>query len=100
AGVRFRVSARSFLQSRPDGAEALVDLVRAAADAPGGPPADAPLVDLYAGIGLFARLLGAGRPTTAAEWNLSALADARINLAPVGARVVRADVGRWRPRKA
>src|SRR5262249_3661900 len=50
AGHRFRVSARSFFQARPDGAAALVDLVRAAA----GDLAGTTLLDLYAGVGLFA----------------------------------------------
>ena len=97
AGHRFRVSARSFFQAGPEGADALVAAVRTAADAPGGPPPDAPLADLYAGVGLFARGLGEGRRTTAVEWSASSVADARHNLAGLDAKVVKADVPRWRP---
>jgi 23S rRNA (uracil1939-C5)-methyltransferase len=94
-GHRFRVSARSFLQARPDGADALVDLVRAAAGpaaAPGGR-----MVDLYGGIGLFAATVGREMRTTVVESSASAVADARINLADLDARVVKVDAARWRP---
>ena len=101
AGRRWRVSAGSFFQGRPDGAEALVAGVRAAlgdALAPGGR-----LVDLYAGVGLFAGTLGAGTGgrVTVVETNRSALADARVNLADLpDVRVLGADVRRWRPSTA
>jgi 23S rRNA (uracil1939-C5)-methyltransferase len=97
-GHRFRVSARSFLQARPDGADALVDLVRAAAGpaaAPGGR-----MVDLYGGIGLFAATVGREMRTTVVESSASAVADARINLADLDARVVKVDAARWRPTHA
>ena len=101
AGRRWRISAESFFQSRPDGAEALVEAVAAAlgeALAPG-----ATLVDLYSGVGLFAGVLGertAGR-VVAVESNRSAVADARINLADLhGPRIVRSDVRRWHPSAA
>lgn len=91
---RWHVSARSFFQARPDGADVLVELAaRALADAP-----DGPLVDLYGGVGLFAGTVGADRPTTIVESSGSAVRDARINVPD--ARVVRADVGRWRPSSA
>lgn len=96
AGRRWRISAGSFFQSRPDGAAALVDAVRAglAAAAPSS------VVDLYAGVGLFAGTVAAAR-VVAVESNRSAVADARVNLADVaGVRVVRADVRRWRPSHA
>jgi 23S rRNA (uracil1939-C5)-methyltransferase len=98
AGRRWRISAESFFQGRPDGAEALVDAVVAAlgeALAPG-----AAIVDLYSGVGLFAGVLGArtGGRVVAVESNRSAVADARINLADLGgARIVRSDVRRWGP---
>jgi 23S rRNA (uracil1939-C5)-methyltransferase len=108
AGRRWRISAGSFFQSRPDGAEALVDGVLAALGepAPGGAAGigpGGPVVDLYSGVGLFAGVLGerTGRRVVAVESNQSAVADARINLADLdGARVVRADVRRWRPSPA
>jgi 23S rRNA (uracil1939-C5)-methyltransferase len=101
AGRRWRISAESFFQGRPDGAEALVDAVAAAlgdAVRPG-----AVVVDLYAGVGLFAGVLGerTGDRVVAVESNRSAVADARINLADLGgARIVRSDVRRWRPSDA
>ncbi len=100
AGVRFRIGARSFFQSRTDGAEALVAAVDAAlAGAP-----DGPLVDAYGGVGLFGATLGAarGRDVVLVESSASSVADARANLDParwpgVETTVVRAPVARWRP---
>ncbi len=100
AGVDFRISARSFFQARPDGAEALVDAVR---DAVGGERPDGPLVDLYAGVGLFSATVGAGGPVVAVESSRSAVADARSNLAnrsATDAKVVGVPVERWRPSPA
>src|SRR5439155_22211588 len=81
AGRRWRVSAESFFQVRPDGAEALVDAVAAAL----GPAlaAGIALVDPYRGVGLFAGALGrrTGGPVLVVEANRSAVADARVNLA-------------------
>lgn len=97
AGRRWRISARSFFQARPDGAEALVDAARAAlVDALG--PSDH-LVDLYGGVGLFAGTLATGS-VTVVESGGSSTADARVNLADVDARVVRGDAARWRGRRA
>jgi 23S rRNA (uracil1939-C5)-methyltransferase len=94
AGRRLRVSAHSFFQARPDGADALVDAVRAAiADAP-----DGRLVDAYGGVGLFAATVASGRPVTLVEWSSSSVADARANLPD--AEVLRLDVARWRPAEA
>lgn len=101
AGRRWRISAESFFQARPDGAEALVDTVAAAlgeALAPG-----ATVADLYSGVGLFAGVLGerTGGRVVAVDSNRSAVADARINLADLdGARIVRSDVRRWHPSAA
>ena len=97
AGRRWRISAGSFFQARPDGADALAALVAAAAA--GARTA----VDLYAGVGLFAGVLAdAGARVVAVEGDAGAVADARANLAELGrqARVVRADVARWTPRPA
>jgi 23S rRNA (uracil1939-C5)-methyltransferase len=99
AGRRWRISARSFFQARPDGAAALVDAVHAAV-APAEPRR---LADLYAGVGLFAGALAdrLDARIVAVEASADAVADARVNLADVpGAKVVRADVRRWRPSPA
>ncbi len=67
AGRRWRISADSFFQGRPDGAEALVDtVVGVLGDAvtPG-----ASVVDLYSGVGLFAGVLG--QRTGAVWWRWS-----------------------------
>lgn len=97
AGRIFRISADSFFQARPDGAEALIDSVRLAL-------ADFDLrsddmVDLYGGVGLFSGGLGAHRAEVV-EISPSAVADARVNLADLGARITRSSAERWRPRKA
>lgn len=94
AGAALRVSARSFFQAGPEGAEALVAAVRAALE---GAPEGA-LIDAYGGVGLFGATVAAGRPVTVVEQSASAAADARVNLP--GARVVRSAVERWRPRRA
>ncbi len=122
AGRRWRISAQSFFQTRPDGAAALV---RAVLDAVGADRAGARVVDLYSGVGLLAGSLWTdpGEPpasVVAVERSASAVADARVNLAdllaPVGGsdaadshaadsgparvRVVRSDVDHWRPSHA
>jgi tRNA/tmRNA/rRNA uracil-C5-methylase (TrmA/RlmC/RlmD family) len=97
AGVRLRVSARSFFQAGPEAAEALVATVATAA----GEVADgARLVDLYGGVGLFAATVGRGANVELVEASASSAADARVNLRDRGARVVRSDVARWRARPA
>ncbi len=97
AGRRFRVSAGSFFQSGPVAAEGLVAAVSEAMD--GALPARGHLVDAYAGVGLFASALGAAHDArvTAVESDRTAVADARVNLADLDARVVASEVGRWRP---
>jgi 23S rRNA (uracil1939-C5)-methyltransferase len=100
AGRRFRVSAGSFFQAGPVVAAGLVAAVDAAmADALGQ---GGVLVDLYAGVGLFAATIGARRAATvvAVESDPPAVADARVNLADLDAKVVASEVGRWRPRPA
>jgi 23S rRNA (uracil1939-C5)-methyltransferase len=94
AGTRLRVSARSFFQASPQGAEALVDAVKAAVA--GAEPGE--LVDAYGGVGLFGATAGAGREVTVLERSASSAADARVNLP--SAKVLRLDVGRWRPSPA
>lgn len=96
AGRRFRISAGSFFQSGPVAAEALVRAVAAAAGDALGPGGH--LVDLYAGVGLFASVLGAQRAArvTAVERPGPAIEDARSNLADLDAVVVASEVARWR----
>ncbi len=93
AGRRFRISARSFFQTRTDGAEALVAQVRAAGGDAWG---SGDLADLYGGVGLFASTLGAGMAVTLVESSRSSVADAEHNLSDLDARVVRCSVDRWR----
>jgi 23S rRNA (uracil1939-C5)-methyltransferase len=92
AGRAFQVSPESFFQIRPDGAEVLVRLVTDALVAHGA----ASVVDLYCGVGLFARdAHDRGLTVRAAvESNRTAVADARQNLRGV-TEVVKADVGKW-----
>ena len=97
AGRRWRISARSFFQSRPDGADVLVAEVATALD---GRPGGGPLVDLYGGVGLFAGSLPDVGHATVVEQGLSSVADAKVNLSGRPARIVRADVARWGPARA
>ncbi len=99
-GRRFRISADSFFQSGPVAAEALAAGVSAAAG--DALPDGGVLVDAYAGVGLFASVLAAGRPlrVIALESEPAAVADARANLADLDAKVVATEVARWRPRPA
>lgn len=114
AGRRWRVSARSFFQSRPDGTDALAALVGQAArelaerlaERLGGVGAAGRVraVDAYCGVGLFAGVLAMqGWSVVAVEGSHRSVEDARVNLAglegPAGGQVevVRADVTKWRP---
>jgi 23S rRNA (uracil1939-C5)-methyltransferase len=103
AGRRWRISARSFFQPNPEGADALIAVAREqTADllSEGG------LIDLYGGVGLFAGCLGAVAraanrdiPIVLVERNRSAAGDARHNLADLGPGVTIRTMGleRWRP---
>jgi 23S rRNA (uracil1939-C5)-methyltransferase len=93
AGRRWRISARSFFQARPDGAEALLAAVERALD--GALPAGGHLVDLYGGVGLFAGTLPVTGAVTLVESSASSVADARVNLADREVRIVKADVEHW-----
>lgn len=98
AGRSWRISAGSFFQASPEGAEALVSevtrLVRRLA-----PGADR-LVDLCCGVGLFAGTVGAAHATVGVERSAPAVADARHNLSDLDGRVVRTSLARWRPSAA
>jgi 23S rRNA (uracil1939-C5)-methyltransferase len=98
AGRTWRISARSFFQARPDGAEALVDAVALALT--GALTDDAHLVDLYGGVGLFAGALAPVGHVTLVESGASSVADARVNLADRDARILKSSVERWRPARA
>lgn len=94
-GHRLRVSAGSFFQSGPAAAELLVDTVRR--HAPELESAER-VVDLYAGVGLFAV---AAAPHAAhvitVETSRSSVDDCRANLAGRAARIELGQAGRWRP---
>ncbi len=92
AGRRYRISAGSFFQVRPDGAEELVRLVGDALVARNATS----VVDLYAGVGLFAGAIhDRGIIVSAAvEGSRIAAADALVNLDGV-CEVVEADVDKW-----
>ncbi len=100
AGRRWRISATSFFQSRPDGAQQLVDLV---SEAVARHAADArTLVDLCCGVGLLAGAIGEARglATVAVERHGAAVHDARHNLSDLGMTVVRTGMDSWRPAPA
>jgi 23S rRNA (uracil1939-C5)-methyltransferase len=102
AGRRWRISATSFFQSRPDGADALAaqvirDVEELAPDAHR-------VADLCCGVGLFAGVLAdrwtsrtGKRPLdiVAVERHRPAVIDARHNLG-AGTRVVRSSLEQWR----
>lgn len=93
-GASFVVSADSFFQTRPDGAEALVTLVGSALG-----DHDDILLDLYGGVGLFAATVCRRfRTVVSVESSESASNDAVVNLAAHDdAYVVCEDVDSWRP---
>jgi 23S rRNA (uracil1939-C5)-methyltransferase len=96
-GERLRISARSFFQTRVDGAEALVHAVR---DAAGHIDPSSVIVDAYAGVGLFAAALGLDADVICIEQSASSCGDARHNLAARRATIVQGRVERWRPQPA
>lgn len=98
AGRRWRISAGSFFQASPEGAEALVASVGRLVDelAPGAER----LADLCCGVGLFAGTVGAGRQVVGVERSAAAVADARQNLADLDVRLVKVALARWRPSPA
>lgn len=93
SGRVWRVSARSFFQTRPDGLEELVRLVVEAAGELGSPERAA---DLYSGVGVFAGVLAdRGWSVTAVEGSASSVADAQVNLRGAPVEVVSGDVRSW-----
>ncbi len=98
AGMKWRISADSFFQARPDGVDALGDAVRDAADEMGEP---GHALDLYSGVGVFAGVLALrGWSVTAVEGDEGAVRDAVVNLRGLEAKAIRADVNEWSPPKS
>lgn len=95
-GRTWRISATSFFQSRPDGAEAIIDAIHAGLDGESGR-----LVDLCCGVGLLGGSLLGRDPD---RWQLlgverhrPAVLDAQHNLADLpDVRIVRAPMAKWR----
>lgn len=98
AGRTWRISAGSFFQASPEGAEALVGAATRLV-VEHQPDAER-LVDLCCGVGLFAGALGQGRSVVGVERSASSSADARTNLADLDARIIKVAMERWRPSPA
>lgn len=101
AGRTWRVSADSFFQASPEGADALVAEVQALVDR--WAPHHTRLVDLCCGVGLFAGSILSEEPgqrVVGVERNASAVADARHNLADEPVRIIKVAMGKWRPSAA
>jgi tRNA/tmRNA/rRNA uracil-C5-methylase (TrmA/RlmC/RlmD family) len=104
AGHRWRVSAGSFFQPGPAGAEALVSAVRAAlqADPAGRRRAGSRVLDAYCGIGLLSAAFDHAAEVVAVESSPPSVADAELNLAALARarsapapRVVAGRLERW-----
>ena len=77
-GKDWRVSAQSFFQASPQGSELLVRTVNGIIDE--NVATTASMLDLYAGVGIFAGTVGDGRFVTSVEQSISASQDAIHNL--------------------
>ena len=105
AGRDWRVSALSFFQTRPDGAEVLVATVNAAVQRLWSEGLDRAgrLVDAYSGVGLLAgslRSAGWTGPMAAIEMHPDAVEDARWNLDGDDIEIIAGDVNAIDPRPA
>lgn len=99
-GRSWRISATSFFQARPDGAEAIIDAIAAGLDGTSGT-----LVDLCCGVGLLGGALANRNPgrwkVLGVERHKPAVVDARHNLGDLDdVRVIRASLKSWRPSPA
>ena len=65
-------------------------------DALGGPGQEGPLVDAYAGVGIFAGTIGRGRTVYAIERSRDSIADLRVNLDGSDVKIANAPVERWK----
>ena len=105
-GKTWRVSAQSFFQSSPEGADALVGVAGELIsefnpDKDAGQGSARPtMVDLCCGVGLFAGTVGRDFDVIGVERSHAAVADAKVNLADTNARIVASAVERWRASKA
>jgi tRNA/tmRNA/rRNA uracil-C5-methylase (TrmA/RlmC/RlmD family) len=99
AGREWQVSPGGFWQVHPAAADTLVDAVLELVDAAGGVRPGDVVLDLYAGVGLFAGALAQRGPdatVVAVETAEAACRQARRNLHDLAsARVVEARVDRW-----
>src|SRR4029077_6083606 len=87
SGRSWRISARSFFQTRADGVDALASVVSDSAAELG---AATTAVDLYSAVGVFAGVLAAsGWSVTAVEGSRRAVGDAKVNLGDLAVNVVR-----------
>jgi 23S rRNA (uracil1939-C5)-methyltransferase len=77
-GKDWRVSAQSFFQASPQGSELLVRTVNGIIAE--NVATTASMLDLYAGVGIFAGTIGEGRFVTSVEQSISASQDAIHNL--------------------
>lgn len=105
AGRSWQISARSFFQSRPDGAAALAVAVTDAVAqlVATGVDRSGTLVDAYSGVGLLAGAVrdgGWSGPMVAVERLGDATCDAEVNLAEDEVRVVASAVEQWTPTPA
>jgi 23S rRNA (uracil1939-C5)-methyltransferase len=96
AGRPWRISATSFFQARPDGAEAIIDAIH-----DGLTGSEGRLVDLCCGVGLLGGALLARDPgrwsMLGVERHRPAVLDAQHNLADLDdVRIVRATMEKWR----
>jgi tRNA/tmRNA/rRNA uracil-C5-methylase (TrmA/RlmC/RlmD family) len=92
AGRDWRVPVGGFWQVHPAAAQTLVDAVGAMLQ----PRAEDRLLDLYAGVGLFAgSLAGRIHSAVAVEWDRRAARAAADNLADLSIEVVQARADRW-----
>jgi len=98
AGIEWKISARSFFQSSPEGAEMLAAL--AAEWLTLHDAGEQVLIDLYAGVGLFSGTVGDWfEKVTAVESSGSAVKDAAHNLGP-HVSVHQMPVEKWVPELA
>jgi 23S rRNA (uracil1939-C5)-methyltransferase len=93
-GSRFRLSARSFFQSGPAAATLLVETVAAHV-----PDDTGLLLDAYAGVGVFAGVIGrrVGARVVTIEQDGTAVNDSKENLAELDARIILGEVAAVRP---
>lgn len=94
--VSLQISARSFFQTRSDGAAALVRTVRElSAPAPAGL-----VIDAFGGVGLFAATVRPESEVVVIDTSSSSCNDARRNLRKRRSSILQIDVASWKARRA